>query len=208
MPTDTSLIGNLKCQWDNAQWKWQPLSSTQLSHWLLYIVALVTLYINHLHSYFVSCTVHIIIMYLDPSVSINCKYKTLNNIQLDSLTDMKWHIASHCSRILLIAGPICLGTNTSEWCLVVRAVGSAFIILCWVQVYKIRENVQVRGFMLGECGHDRYSPSKPCGRTSVASVPCSLTACWRPWHLAPIHPFYWQKNSKKGFRLIVTYVPK
>ena len=28
-------------------------------------------------------------MYLDPSVSINCKYKIMNNIRLDPLTTIK-----------------------------------------------------------------------------------------------------------------------
>ena len=35
-------------------------------------------------------------------------------------------------------------------CLLLHAVGSAFIVLCWVQV-QVRGNVQVQGFMLGEC---------------------------------------------------------
>ena len=56
-----------------------PIGYCQVWH----IVALVN--INHLHSWFVTCTVHIIIiMYLDPCVSINCKYK------LDQIFDLIW----------------------------------------------------------------------------------------------------------------------
>ena len=64
---------------------WQPMSSPKLSpidYCVLWLLS--HLYISHLHSYFVSCSVYIIIMYLDPSTSINCKYKY--NIRIDPLT--------------------------------------------------------------------------------------------------------------------------
>ena len=55
-----------------------------ISYCLLCSAAIVILYIRHLHSRIVSCIIN---MYLDPSVSINCKYKIMNNIRLDHLTE-------------------------------------------------------------------------------------------------------------------------
>ena len=58
-----------------------------ISYWPLCIAAIVILYISQAHSWLGTCTDHIIIiMYLDPCVSINCKYKIINKIRLDPLT--------------------------------------------------------------------------------------------------------------------------
>ena len=62
-----------------------------ISYCLLCSAAIVILYIRHLHSRIVSCIIN---MYLDPSVSINCKYKIMNNIRLDPLTYENFLVAS------------------------------------------------------------------------------------------------------------------
>ena len=69
--------------------------------------------ISHLHSYLVACTVHIIIiMYLDPSVSINSKYKTLNNIRLDpSTNNFLIFLKNSCMKIIWIKLNICKSTK-------------------------------------------------------------------------------------------------
>ena len=46
-----------------------------IPYWLLCSAAIVILYISHLHYWIVTCIIN---MYLDPSVSINCKYKIMN----------------------------------------------------------------------------------------------------------------------------------
>ena len=61
---------------------------------LLCSAAIVILYISHLHSRIVTCIIN---MYLDPSVSINCKYKNMNNIRLDLLTTSKPNTLPYCS---------------------------------------------------------------------------------------------------------------
>ena len=84
-----------------------------ISYWLLCSAAIVILYIRHLHSRIVSCIIN---MYLDPCVSINCKYK------LDKIYDLIWSFNSFLGRFVLIrkiigihATPLWVHTNTELW---------------------------------------------------------------------------------------------
>ena len=94
----------------------------------------------------------------------------------------------------------CLGTNTSESC--VCGVGSAFIILCWVQVCSMKYEYGGMYKCRGLCWVSMD--------VQVASGRCTSEQGWLWPHcqlgldLGDRHPSYWQKTVKKSFRLIVT----